>query len=158
MGVRSFAVLVMGCLACSCSAFVTPAALPAQCASRSASVSMIAKTKPQRTNIRRRAYNLQYKSEMKTRIKSVLVAADNGDYASASAYLNAAQSIIDKNVKRNLLHKNTAARKKSLLTMKVKALEPGAAPAEVALQRVFRCVQFSPQCWLAILCVYASCP
>ena len=69
--VRSFAVLVLACLACSCSAFVTPAALPAQCASRSASVSMIAKTKPQRTNIRRRAYNLQYKSEMKTRIKSV---------------------------------------------------------------------------------------
>merc|ERR1712070_210725 len=127
---RSFALLLLACLACSCSAFVAPAAMPAQCiSSRSASVSMIAKTKPQRTNIRRRAYNLQYKSEMKTRIKSVLVAADAGDYAAASAYLNAAQSIIDKNVKRNLLHKNTAARKKSLLTMKVKALEPGAAPA-----------------------------
>lgn len=68
---RSFSLLLLACLACSCSAFVAPAALPAQCASRSASVSMIAKTKPQRTNIRRRAYNLQYKSEMKTRIKSV---------------------------------------------------------------------------------------
>ena len=40
-----------------------------------------------------------------------------------------AQSIIDKNVQRNIIHKNTAARKKSLLTMKVKALEGGAAAA-----------------------------
>merc|ERR1711908_153159 len=127
---RSFALLLLACLACSCSAFVAPAAMPAQCiSSRSASVSMIAKTKPQRTNIRRRAYNLQYRSEMKTRIKSVLVAAEAGNYETASSALSEAQSIIDKNVQRNIIHKNTAARKKSLLTMKVKALEGGAAAA-----------------------------
>jgi len=38
--------------------------------------------------------------------------------------LSRAFSIIDKNVKRNIVHKNTAARKKSQLTLKVKALEP----------------------------------
>ena len=40
--------------------------------------------------------------------------------------LSKAMSIIDKNVKRNIVHKNTAARKKSQLTLKVKALEPTA--------------------------------
>ena len=43
--------------------------------------------------------------------------------------LSKAFAIIDKNVKRNILHKNTAARKKSQLHLKVKALEGGAAPA-----------------------------
>ena len=59
----------------------------------------------------------------------VLVAAAAGNYETASSLLSEAQSIIDKNVQRNIIHKNTAARKKSLLTMKVKALEGGAAAA-----------------------------
>lgn len=59
----------------------------------------------------------------------VLVAAEAGNYETASSALSEAQSIIDKNVQRNIIHKNTAARKKSLLTMKVKALEGGAAAA-----------------------------
>ena len=54
----------------------------------------------------------------------VEVAVQDGDYALASPYLSDAFSIIDKNVKRNLLHKNTASRKKSKLAHKVKALEP----------------------------------
>ena len=58
----------------------------------------------------------------------VEVAVQEGDYALASPYLSDAFSAIDKNVKRNLVHKNTAARKKSQLALKVKALEPAAAP------------------------------
>lgn len=54
-------------------AFVPPSALPVQRAqaSQQHTVSMIALTKPQRTNQRRREYNKMYKSEMKTAIKRV---------------------------------------------------------------------------------------
>ena len=88
----------------------------------------------------------------------VFEAVDGGDYQDASSRLNRAQAIIDKNVKcallllrpaagrgrreaerprvalnrRNILHKNTAARRKSLLTRKVKGLEPGAPAAAAA--------------------------
>ena len=49
--------------------------------------------------------------------------------------LSKAFQIIDKNVKRNIVHKNTAGRKKSQLALQVKALEgitPGSAPAAAA--------------------------
>ena len=65
----------------------------------------------------------------------MLEAVKEGDYAAAVPTLNRAFAIIDKNVKRNIVHKNNAARKKSQLHLKVKALEGGgaaeaAAPAE----------------------------
>jgi hypothetical protein len=54
-------------------AFVPPSALSVQRAqaAQQHTVSMIALTKPQRTNQRRREYNKMYKSEMKTAIKRV---------------------------------------------------------------------------------------
>ena len=55
-----------------------------------------------------------------------------GDYAASSSLLSKAFAILDKNVKRGIIHKNTAARKKSQLHLKVKALE-GAAPAAEAV-------------------------
>ena len=54
-----------------------------------------------------------------------------GDYSVASALLNKAFAVLDKNVKRGIVHKNTAARKKSQLHLKVKKLEvrvPGELP------------------------------
>lgn len=59
-----------------------------------------------------------------------LLACEDGDYAVAFPLLSKTQSVIDKNVKRGLIHKNTAARKKSQLTLKVKRLEPGASESE----------------------------
>jgi len=150
---------VLSALLSCASALVTPLA-PLQRAvapPRQPAAAMIALTKPQRTNKRRREYNKMYKSEMKTAIKRVFEAVDGGDYQDASSRLNRAQAIIDKNVKRaapaaptagrgrreaerprfvlnrrNILHKNTAARRKSLLTRKVKGLEPGAPAAAAA--------------------------
>ena len=46
----------------------------------------------------------------------VLEAEEEGDYSVASSMLSKAFKIIDKNVKRNIVHRNTAARKKSLAT------------------------------------------
>ena len=64
------------------------------------------------------------------RLPQVLEAVQSEDYAVATPALSHSFSSIDKNVKRGIMHKNTAARKKSQLALKVKALEPGAAAAE----------------------------
>ena len=58
----------------------------------------------------------------------MLEAVDEGDYAAAVPVLSKAFAIIDKNVKRGIVHKNTAARKKSQLSNLVKGIEGGAAP------------------------------
>merc|ERR1719502_1910709 len=76
-----------------------------------------------RTNARNREYNKMYRSEMRTRIKRVLESVETGDYSVALPTLSKAFAIIDKNVKRGIVHKNTAARKKSQLHLKVKKLE-----------------------------------
>ena len=59
---------------------------------------------------------------------------ESGDYTKAFSTLAAAQKIIDKNVKRNIVPKNRAARKKSQLTLKVNKLqmETQGAPAPAA--------------------------
>jgi small subunit ribosomal protein S20 len=64
----------------------------------------------------------------------VLEAVQSEDYAVATPALSHSFSSIDKNVKRGIMHKNTAARKKSQLALKVKALEPGAAAAPAAAE------------------------
>ena len=92
-----------------------------------------AASKATRVNLRNREYNKKYKSEMRTRVKRVGEAVSEGEYSVASTLLSKAFAILDKNVKRGIIHKNTAARKKSQLHQKVKGLEPGAAAAEPAV-------------------------
>ena len=60
---------------------------------------------------------------MRTRMKNVLSAVDTGNYETSNEMLSKAFAAIDKNVKRGIVHRNNAARKKSQLHMKVKALE-----------------------------------
>jgi len=119
-------------------AFAPPAATTmARSAVRPAASSVCmggAPSKATRVNMRNRAYNKKYKSEMRTMIKRVFEAVKEGEYAVAFPALSKAQAIIDKNVKRGIVHKNTAARRKSLLTLKVKALEPAAAAAPAPVE------------------------
>ena len=67
----------------------------------------------------------------------MLESVEEGDYQVALPTLSKAFAIIDKNVKRGIVHKNTAARKKSQLHLKVKKLEVRArwraAPGKPAL-------------------------
>lgn len=66
------------------------------------------------------AQNRMAKSRLKTTIKKVeMLAADGEKQAAGSAYIQAQQEI-DKAVAKGLLHKNTAARRKSRLALKVK--------------------------------------
>lgn len=75
-----------------------------------------------RTSERNRLYNRFWKSRCKTAVKRVLESVAAGDAELSAARLNEAQSIIDKAVVKGVMHRNTAARRKSALTMKVKAL------------------------------------
>ncbi len=62
------------------------------------------------------------KSEMKTVIKKFESALDSGDRAVAEVAYKDAVVIVDKAVGKGILHKNTAARKKSSMTLRLNKL------------------------------------
>ena len=55
------------------------------------------------------------KSKTKTAVKKLVVACNSGDKAAAQAVLPSAVSALDKAATKGVMHKNTAARKKSRL-------------------------------------------
>ena len=61
--------------------------------------------------------NKMFKSQMKTTIKKFYAAVESGDNSAASAAYTPAVVIVDKAVKRNIMHKNAAAHKKSQFTL-----------------------------------------
>ena len=75
-----------------------------------------------RTDARRRLTNQMKKSMMRTYVRKLNEAVDAGDKATAEALLPVCYKRIDKAAKANCIHKNTAARKKSLLARRVKSL------------------------------------
>lgn len=66
--------------------------------------------------------NKMIKSQTKTAIKKVVVAAKDGDKEVAAAALKNAISCIDRAYMKGVYHKNTIARKKSSLTKLVNQL------------------------------------
>ena len=71
---------------------------------------------------RNRQRNVAAKSEIKTAIKKALVAAQAKDAEAVSSALSTVYKLCDKAVGKGILHKNTAARKKSRLTVAVNKL------------------------------------
>ena len=71
---------------------------------------------------RNRQRNVAVKSEIKTAIKKALVAAQAKDSEAVSTALSAVYKLCDKAVGKGVLHKNTADRKKSRLTVAVNKL------------------------------------
>jgi small subunit ribosomal protein S20 len=76
---------------------------------------------------RNRLQNRFYKSSVKTLTKMFLISLDNyktdnndENKQKAQSLLNSVYSLIDKGTKRNVFHKNTAARKKSKLALRFK--------------------------------------
>ncbi len=90
--------------------------------------------KRMRQTIKRRDLNIVTKKQMRDSIKAVTAAIAEKDTAKISENLRQAQSAIDTAVKKNILHKNTAARKKANLSAKAKAAgaKPASAPAKQA--------------------------
>jgi len=75
-----------------------------------------------RQNDKNRLHNASRRSTMRTHIKAVLKAVEAGDKALAQSSYQSAVSVIDKSAKGGLLHKNKAARFKSRLNNRVRAI------------------------------------
>jgi small subunit ribosomal protein S20 len=71
---------------------------------------------------KRTARNTAIRSSVKTAIKRFNAVADAGDVEQAKERYRMAASVIDKAAKKGVLHKNTAARKKSALAKRLHAL------------------------------------
>lgn len=76
---------------------------------------------------RNRLQNKFYKSSVRTLIKMFFkrleeykISGDPADKVKAQIILSSLYSLIDKGSKKNIFHKNTAARKKSQLALKLK--------------------------------------
>ncbi len=75
--------------------------------------------KRNRQNERRRLRNKAARSEIKTRIKAVLAALDEGDEERIEEKARIAVKRIDKAAQKGIIHKNKAARLKSRLHKKI---------------------------------------
>lgn len=80
-----------------------------------------------RQDIRLNAANTSMRSRYRTVVKNVEKAVAAGDKAKATELFGKMQSVVDSVADRGIFHKNKAARDKSRLSAKVKALAP--APA-----------------------------
>ena len=69
-----------------------------------------------------RLRNVAWKSSIKTAVKKVLELANGEDKNALNNALSKVYQLCDKAVVKGILHKNTAARKKSRLTLAVKKM------------------------------------
>lgn len=70
----------------------------------------------------RRTRNASQRSNLRTFVKKVIAAVDAGDAEKAQAAYKTAVPVLDSAVNKGLIHKNKAARSKSRLNAKIRAL------------------------------------
>ena len=75
-----------------------------------------------RQDVKLNAHNTSLRSKFRTAVKNVQKAVVVGDKARATDLFKSAQSVIDSIADKGLFHKNKAARHKSRLSAKLKAL------------------------------------
>ena len=75
-----------------------------------------------RQSEKRRQHNASLRSELRSAVKSVKKAIEAGDKAVASGVFQRAMSVIDSIADKKIIHKNTAARYKSRLSARIKAM------------------------------------
>ena len=76
-----------------------------------------------RSNQRRAVVGKARKTRIRTRIKMVETAIAGGNYAEAQAALRLAEPEVMSGVARGVMHKNTASRRMSRLSRRVRALQ-----------------------------------
>jgi small subunit ribosomal protein S20 len=76
--------------------------------------------KKQKQDIKARKHNRGIRDSYKSAVKQVKKLVESGDHKKATETLKEAYSKIDKAAKKNVLHKNNAARRKSRLAAIVK--------------------------------------
>ena len=79
-----------------------------------------------RQDVELNAANSALRSKFRTVVKNVLKAVTAGDKAKAAEVFKAGQSVIDSVADKGLFHKNKAARHKSRLSAKIKAMAAAA--------------------------------
>jgi small subunit ribosomal protein S20 len=79
--------------------------------------------KRDRQNVRRNAVNSAHRTALRTQVKKQRLAIASGDKKEAGELLTETISVIDQSVRKGVLHRNTAARYKSRLTLGVNALK-----------------------------------
>ncbi|HUC73968.1 MAG TPA: 30S ribosomal protein S20 [Vicinamibacterales bacterium] len=77
--------------------------------------------KAHRQSLKNREHNRQFRSRLRTALKSVRSAIDGNDTAAARAALRDVVSLIDKLASKGIIHKNAAGRYKSRLTNRLAA-------------------------------------
>jgi len=77
--------------------------------------------KAHRQSLKNREHNRQFRSRLRTALKSVRSAIDGNDAAAARAALRDVVSLIDKLASKGIIHKNAAGRYKSRLTNRLAA-------------------------------------
>jgi small subunit ribosomal protein S20 len=70
----------------------------------------------------RRARNVNQRSQARTAIKRVVTATQTGDKDAANQALKDATPVIDAMARKGIIHKNKAARHKSRMNKRIKAL------------------------------------
>lgn len=71
---------------------------------------------------KRRQHNASIRSMMRTSVKKVIAAIEAGDKEAANTAFQAATKALDSVARKGLIHKNKAARHKSRLNAKIRAL------------------------------------
>lgn len=75
-----------------------------------------------RQTTKRNEINSRNRSRLRTQIKKLRAAIEEGDQQTAQTLLPETVSLIDKSVQKGILHSNAAARYKSRLTMTVSGM------------------------------------
>lgn len=75
-----------------------------------------------RQNLKRRLHNTSQRSMLRSQLKRVMTAIEKKDKETAQQAFNQALPVIDKMANRGIIHKNKAARHKSHLNDRIRAL------------------------------------
>ena len=75
--------------------------------------------KANRQNVKRREQNRQMRSKLRTALKGIRASLDAKDVEGAKSALNQTVSIVDKMATKGIIHRNTAGRYKSRLTLRL---------------------------------------
>ncbi len=75
-----------------------------------------------RQAVKNRAHNMALRSRMRTYVKRAQAAIEAGDKEKATAAFVEVQSVLDSSAGKGLIHANKAARQKSRMSARIKAL------------------------------------
>lgn len=75
--------------------------------------------KAHRQNIKRREANRQFRARMRSALRTIRTAIDNGNPAEVKDALRSTISLVDKMAGKGIIHRNTAGRYKSRLASRV---------------------------------------